>query len=30
VRALHVFTMNQVEQTVAWQRRMMEELGESD
>ena len=30
VRALHVFTMNQVEQSVAWQRRMMEELGESD
>jgi methylenetetrahydrofolate reductase (NADPH) len=29
VRALHVFTMNQVEQTLAWQRRMMEELGES-
>ena len=28
VRALHVFTMNQVEQTVAWQRRMVEELGE--
>ncbi len=30
VRALHVFTMNQVEQTVAWQRRMMEELSKSD
>jgi methylenetetrahydrofolate reductase (NADPH) len=30
VRALLVFTMNQVEQTVAWQRCMMEELGESD
>lgn len=30
VRALHVFTMNQVEQTVAWQRRMMDELSESD
>jgi methylenetetrahydrofolate reductase (NADH) len=29
VRALHIFAMNQVEQTVAWQRRMMEELGES-
>ena len=29
VRGLHVFTMNQVEQTVAWRRRMMEELGES-
>ena len=24
VRALHVFTMNQVEQTVAWQRRMLD------
>ena len=30
VRALHVFTMNQVEQTVAWQRRMMEELSKSE
>ena len=29
VRALHVFTMNQVEQTVAWQRQMMEELNVS-
>ena len=29
VRALHVFTMNQVEQTMAWQRRMLEELRES-
>jgi methylenetetrahydrofolate reductase (NADPH) len=29
VRGLHVFTMNQVEQTVAWQRRMVEELGVS-
>jgi methylenetetrahydrofolate reductase (NADPH) len=29
VRGLHVFTMNQVEQTVAWHRRMMEELSES-
>jgi methylenetetrahydrofolate reductase (NADPH) len=29
VRALHVFTMNQVEQTVAWQRQMMEELNAS-
>lgn len=29
VRALHVFTMNQVEQTVAWLRRMLAELGES-
>jgi methylenetetrahydrofolate reductase (NADPH) len=28
VRALHVFTMNQVEQTLAWQRRMVEELAE--
>ncbi|HUL84203.1 MAG TPA: methylenetetrahydrofolate reductase [Actinomycetota bacterium] len=27
VRALHVFTFNQVEQTAAWQRRMLEELG---
>jgi methylenetetrahydrofolate reductase (NADPH) len=26
VRALHVFTFNQVEQTVAWQRRMLDEL----
>jgi methylenetetrahydrofolate reductase (NADPH) len=26
VRALHVFTFNQVEQTAAWQRRMLEEL----
>jgi methylenetetrahydrofolate reductase (NADPH) len=26
LQALHVFTMNQVEQTVAWQRRMMAEL----
>ena len=24
VRALHLFTMNQVEQTVAWQRRMLD------
>ena len=30
VRALHVFTMNQVEQTVAWQRRMMEELSKTE
>jgi methylenetetrahydrofolate reductase (NADH) len=30
VRALHVFTMNQVEQTVTWQGRMVEELGELD
>ena len=29
VRAMHVFTMNQVEQTVAWQWRMMEELSGS-
>jgi methylenetetrahydrofolate reductase (NADPH) len=29
VRALHVFTMNQVEATLVWQRRMLEELGES-
>ena len=28
LQALHVFTMNQVEQTVAWQRRMMAELHE--
>jgi methylenetetrahydrofolate reductase (NADH) len=27
VRALHVFTFNQVEQTAAWQRRMLDELG---
>lgn len=27
VRALHKFTMNQVEQTVAWQRQMLDELG---
>jgi len=26
VRALHVFTFNQVEQTAAWQRRMLDEL----
>ena len=26
VQALHVFTMNQVEQTVAWQRRMLAKL----
>jgi methylenetetrahydrofolate reductase (NADPH) len=26
VVALHLFTFNQVEQTVAWQRRMLEEL----
>jgi methylenetetrahydrofolate reductase (NADH) len=26
VRALHMFTFNQVEQTAAWQRRMLEEL----
>jgi methylenetetrahydrofolate reductase (NADPH) len=26
VRALHVFTMNQVEQTMAWQRRMIGEM----
>lgn len=26
VQALHVFTMNQVEQTVAWQRRMLAQL----
>jgi methylenetetrahydrofolate reductase (NADPH) len=25
-RALHMFTMNQVEQTVAWQRQMLNEL----
>jgi methylenetetrahydrofolate reductase (NADPH) len=28
VRALHVFTMNQVEQTVAWRGRMLTDLGE--
>jgi methylenetetrahydrofolate reductase (NADPH) len=28
VVALHVFTMNQVEQTLVWQRRTLEELGE--
>jgi methylenetetrahydrofolate reductase (NADPH) len=28
VRALHVFTMNQVEQTLVWQRRMLEEMGD--
>jgi len=27
VRVLHVFTFNQVGQTAAWQRRMLEELG---
>ena len=27
VRALHVFTMNQVDATLAWQRRMLVELG---
>jgi methylenetetrahydrofolate reductase (NADPH) len=27
VRALHVFTMNQVAETVKWQRSMMDELG---
>lgn len=27
VRALHVFTFNQVQATVDWQRRMLEELG---
>jgi methylenetetrahydrofolate reductase (NADPH) len=27
VRALHVFTFNQVEQTAEWQRRMLDELG---
>jgi methylenetetrahydrofolate reductase (NADPH) len=26
VRAIHVFTFNQVEQTAAWQRRMLDEL----
>jgi hypothetical protein len=26
VRALHLFTFNQVEDTVAWQRRMLAEL----
>jgi len=26
VGALHVFTMNQVEETLVWQRRMLEEL----
>ena len=28
VRALHLFTMNQVEQTVAWQQRVMESVDE--
>jgi methylenetetrahydrofolate reductase (NADPH) len=28
-RALHIFTMNQVDQTVAWQRKMLNELGTS-
>jgi methylenetetrahydrofolate reductase (NADPH) len=28
VRALHVFTFNQVQATVDWQRRMLEELGD--
>ena len=27
VRAIHLFTFNQVEETVAWQRRMLAELG---
>jgi hypothetical protein len=26
VRALHVFTFNQVEQTATWQREMLDEL----
>ncbi len=30
VRALHVFTFNQVQATVDWQRRMLEELGGED
>jgi methylenetetrahydrofolate reductase (NADPH) len=29
VRALHLFTMNQVEQTVAWRQRLLESLDES-
>jgi methylenetetrahydrofolate reductase (NADPH) len=29
VRALHVFTMNQVAETIAWQRTMMDELASS-
>ena len=29
VRALHVFTMNRVEQTLVWQRRMLKELGDN-
>ena len=27
IRALHLFTFNQVEETVGWQRRLLEELG---
>jgi methylenetetrahydrofolate reductase (NADH) len=30
VRALHVFTFNQVQATVDWQRRMLDELGGED
>jgi methylenetetrahydrofolate reductase (NADH) len=30
VRALHLFTFNQVESTVAWQRRMLEDLSALD
>jgi methylenetetrahydrofolate reductase (NADPH) len=29
VRALHVFTFNEVQATVDWQNRMLEELGEA-
>jgi methylenetetrahydrofolate reductase (NADPH) len=27
IRALHLFTFNQVEETVGWQRRLLQELG---
>jgi methylenetetrahydrofolate reductase (NADPH) len=30
IRALHLFTFNQVEETVSWRRRMLQELGEGD
>ena len=28
IRALHLFTFNQVEETVSWQRRLLQELGD--
>ena len=28
IRALHLFTFNQVVETVDWQRRLLEELGD--